>query len=202
MNNWKVIFATAVIFGAGVVTGGLLVNHVQHSHPRNNPRRLAAGAEAGSPATNQAPRLPDAPRPARLPEVLSKQFLQQLDVQLHLATDQHEAIQKIISDGQNQMRKTLQDARLEIREVLTLEQRKDFDELVKRPFRKPIFGTNAAPAAEGDFKNRLAKILAAQHLSTTNLSPEAQAVLTGAERLKSQSQTNNFPPPPPPPNTP
>ena len=30
MNNWKVIFATAVIFGAGVITGGLLVNYVQH----------------------------------------------------------------------------------------------------------------------------------------------------------------------------
>ena len=43
------------------------------------------------------------------------------------------------------MRKVVQDARLEIREVLTPEQRKEFDELVKRPFRKPIFGTNAPP---------------------------------------------------------
>ena len=44
MNNWKVIFATAVIFGAGVVTGGLLVNYVTYSHPKNNPRRPAATA--------------------------------------------------------------------------------------------------------------------------------------------------------------
>ena len=41
------------------------------------------------------------------------------------------------------MHKVIQDARLEIREVLTPEQRKKFDELVKRPVHKPIFGTNA-----------------------------------------------------------
>ena len=34
MNNWKVIFATVVIFGAGVITGGLLVNYVNYSHGR------------------------------------------------------------------------------------------------------------------------------------------------------------------------
>ena len=143
MNNWKVIFATVVIFGAGVVTGGLLVSSVDHARPRNYPRRPAAMAEVHPSVTNQSPRQADAARPPRPPEVLSKQFLQQLDEQLHLAADQHEAIQKIISEGQNQMRKTLQDARLEIREVLTPEQRKDFDELVKRPVRKPGSGTNA-----------------------------------------------------------
>jgi len=141
VNNWKVIFATVVIFGAGVVTGGLLVNYVQHSHPKN-PRRPAATAEARPSATNQLPRVADGLKP-RLPEVLSKQFLQRLDENLHLMPDQREAIQKIIADGQNQMRKTLQDARLEIREVLIPEQRNEFDELMKRPFHKPIFGTNA-----------------------------------------------------------
>jgi len=73
--------------------------------------------------------------------------LQQVDKQLELAADQHVAIQKIINDGQNQMRKALQDARLEIREVLTPGQRREFDELVKRPFHKPIFGTNVLVAA-------------------------------------------------------
>lgn len=198
MNNWKVIFAAVVIFGAGVVTGGLLVNYVQHSHPRNNLRRPAATAETHPPATNQLPRQAEATRPPRLPEILSKPFLQRLDEELHLAPDEHEAIQKIINDGQNQMRKVVQDSRLEIREVITPEQRKQFDELVKRPFHKPLFDTNAAPAAEGDFKNRLEKIIAAQHLSTTNLSPEAQAILLDAERLASQSQTNFFIPPPTP----
>jgi Spy/CpxP family protein refolding chaperone len=72
---------------------------------------------------------------------LSKAFLQRLDDELHLAPDQHAAIQKIIGDGQNQMRKVIQDSRLEIREVLTPDQRKQFDELMKRPFRKPLFPT-------------------------------------------------------------
>ena len=102
----------------------------------------AASADARPPAADQSPRLGEASKP-RLPEVLSKQFLQRLDEDLQLTPEQHEAIQKIINDGQNQMRKVVQDARLEIREVLTAEQRKEFDELVKRPFRKPLFGTNA-----------------------------------------------------------
>jgi uncharacterized membrane protein len=146
VNNWKVIFATVVIFGAGVVTGGLLVNYVQHSHPRNynnNPHRSGTTTEVHPPATNPPPHQADAGKPARLPEILSKPFLQRLDEELHLAPDEHEAIQKIINDGQNQMRKVVQDARLEIREVLTPDQRKEFDELVKRPFHKPIFDTNA-----------------------------------------------------------
>jgi Spy/CpxP family protein refolding chaperone len=143
VNNWKVIFATVVIFGAGVITGGLLVNYVQHSRPKAAHRPVAA--EARPAATNQMVRLADAVK-ARPPEVLSKQFLQRLDENLHLAPDQHDAIQKIIGDGQNQMRKVLQDARLEIREILTPEQQTQFDELIKRPFRRPIFGTNA-PAA-------------------------------------------------------
>jgi uncharacterized membrane protein len=158
VNNWKVIFATVVIFGAGVVTGGLLVNYVQHSHPKsNNPRRGGATAEVHSPATNPSPHQADAAKPPRLPEILSKPFLQRLDEELHLAPDEREAIQKIINDGQNQMRKVVQDARLEIREVLTPDQRKQFDELVKRPFHKPIFDTNA-PAVLPPATNAPAKL--------------------------------------------
>ena len=144
MNNWKVIFATIIIFGAGVVTGGLLVNYVGHSYQKNF-RRPAAASEVRRPATNQPPRQAEAPK-TRLPEILSKPFLQRLDEELHLTPDEHEAVQKIINDGQNLMRKVVLDARLEIREVLTPEKRKQFDELVKRPFHKPIFDTNA-PAA-------------------------------------------------------
>jgi hypothetical protein len=214
VNNWKVIFATAVIFGAGVVTGGLLVNYVTYSHPKNNPRRPAATAETHSPATNQPPRTAEAAKPPRLPEILSKPFLQQLDESLHLAPDQHETVQKIINDGQNLMRKVVQDARLEIREVLTPQQRKQFDDLVKRPFHKPIFDTNAPAAAESDFKTRLEKIVAAQRASGDETvptppraptSPEAQVLLLEAERLKAQSAAPGVLPPLPPPaftNTP
>jgi hypothetical protein len=61
---------------------------------------------------------------------------------LQLTKEQHEAVQKIINEGQNAVRKAVQDARLEIRDALTPEQQKQFDELVKRPFKRPIFATN------------------------------------------------------------
>jgi hypothetical protein len=171
VNNWKVIFAAVVIFGSGVVTGGLLVNYVQrctnkpidklaitstevrviNSVTNTNspvvrapapPRVAASGAEPGKPGQT------------KLPEMLSKQFSERLNEELHLTQKQRESVQKIISEGQNQMRKTLQDTRLEIREVLTADQRKDFDELMKRSFHKPIFGTNGAPS--GSSTNLLA----------------------------------------------
>jgi hypothetical protein len=191
VNNWKVIFATVVIFGAGVVTGGLLVDYVGHSYQKNSPKHSAATAEVHHSATNQPPRQAEAVK-LRLPEILNKPFLQRLDEELRLTPDQHEAIQKIINDGQNQMRKVVQDARLEIREVLTPEQRKQFDELVKRPFRKSLFDTNASAGAELDFKNRLEKIVALQRIGS-NLSPEAQVITIEAERAAGKA---NLRPPP------
>jgi hypothetical protein len=146
MNNWKIIFAIMIIFGAGVGTGGLVVNDA-HSHLKNNVRPHAAPAEGRSASTRMLPHAGDVGKPPRPPEVLSPRFLQLLDGQLHLATDEREAIQRVMNEDQNQIRKTLQDARLEIREVLTPGQRRKFDELVKRPFRKPIFGTNALVVA-------------------------------------------------------
>lgn len=141
MNNWKVIFATVVIFAAGVLAGGLLVNHVQQPDYRV-PHKTAAAPVSHAPATNGVGRPADSAKP-RLPEVLSKQFLQRLDENLQLGPEQHEVIQKIINEGQNQMRKVIQDARLEIREVLTPAQRKQFDDLVKRPLRKSVVNPNA-----------------------------------------------------------
>lgn len=145
MNNWKVIFATVVIFGTGVITGGLLVNYVHHSHPKLQRAKPVVAAEARPPVTNSPVRAADNAKlhPA---EVLNKQFLLQLDAALQLKPEQRAEIQKIIGEGQNQMRKVILDARLEIREVLTAEQQKEFDELVKRPLRRPPAGTNTTAA--------------------------------------------------------
>lgn len=136
MNNWKVTFATVIIFGAGVITGGLLVNYVQHCKAkpvkRAEPVATVTNVATNKVASNQSP-----------PKILGKDFLQRLDVELNLLPSQHEAVAKIIAEGQNLMRKTVQDARLEIREVLTQEQRDQFDELVKRPFKRPLFNTNS-----------------------------------------------------------
>ncbi len=146
MNSWKVILATVVIFGAGVVTGGLLVNYVQHERPefRRN---------SGDPHREAAQDLL-LPRP----EMLNKQFIQQLDSALHLAPDQRKAIEKILADGQQrnrdlwklvspQMRMVMQDVNQRIRSELTPEQQKQFEKLMKqmRPQHKPS-STNAPPA--------------------------------------------------------
>jgi hypothetical protein len=145
VNSWKVILATIVIYGAGVMTGGLLVNHVYRSHPRN-PRRVETPAASSNSASSTNSQNQATSKPPRQPEILSRQFLQRLDAELHLMPDQHDAVQKIITDGQNLMHKTILDARLEIREQLTPEQRSQFDELVKRPPRRTPNSTNAPPA--------------------------------------------------------
>jgi len=141
VNNWKVIFATVVIFGAGVITGGLLVNYVQHSRlkPAKRPPAVVAtsNADTNRPTAKQL----------RSPELLSKEFLQKLNTELGLSETQHEAVQKIINEGQNFIRKIIKDSRLEIREVLTPEQCDQFDELIKRPSRRPLFNTNAPSAS-------------------------------------------------------
>ncbi len=138
MNNWKVIFATVVIFGAGVITGGLLVNYVHNSRPKAVHKPMA---EMHAPATNQVARPADSPK-LRAPEILSKQLLQRLQDELQLAPEQNAAIQKIISEGQNRIRKVIQDSRLEIRAVLAPDQQQEFDDLMRRQFRKALFNTN------------------------------------------------------------
>lgn len=157
MSNWKVIptivLATVLIFGAGVFTGGFLVNSVKPARPKKNIPHVelastnsAANVVVVAPTNTTGQPVSKSPRP---PEILSKEFLQRLDLELKLSPEQHEAVQKIISEGQSQMKKTMNAARLEIREVLTPEQQKQFDGLVRRPLRKPGSGTNAPvlPAA-------------------------------------------------------
>ena len=140
------MLATVLIFGAGVFSGGMLVDYVKQPHGKPFKRTVAvpAGTNAASVVTggsnnSNAPAL----KPAKPPEFLSKEFLQRLDADLQLTTEQHETVKKIIEDGQNSVRKAVQDARLEIREALMPAQQKAFDELVKRPFRRSLFGTNA-----------------------------------------------------------
>ncbi len=157
MNYWKVILATVVIFGAGVVTGGLLVNFVNHSHPH-----AAAQPHRPPPTNNPPPRLQVTNSPAphladllkpRTPDILNENFLKQLDGVLDLSPDQFDAIKRIIADGQDQnrsiwtnstaqMRKVMQDTRHAIREQLTPPQQKQFEDLLKQ-FRAPRKAANA-----------------------------------------------------------
>jgi hypothetical protein len=144
MNSWKIILAAVVIFGAGAMTGGLLVNNVAQPHPKDNQR--PPGESNPHPQANNRdhdqPRPQDLPKP-RPPEMLSKQFVQQLDKTLHFTPEQRAAIAKIVADGQErnheiwtnvapQFHKVLQDVRQQIREQLMPEQQKQFEELMKR----------------------------------------------------------------------
>jgi len=144
MNSWKIILAIVVIFSAGVLTGGLLVNYVEQPHP-NDIQRPPGEWNRHPQANNRdhdQPDPQDLPKP-RPPEMLSKQFVQQLDKTLHFTPEQRAAIAKIVADGQErnreiwtnvapQFHKVLQDVRQQIREQLMPEQRKQFEELLKR----------------------------------------------------------------------
>jgi hypothetical protein len=151
VNSWKVILATVVIFGAGVMTGGLLVNYVDHSHHSHRPPEPAQRPPENYDRADQHPQ--DIPRPP-LADRLSKQFLQQLDDKLQLTSEQHDKIAKIVADGQERnheiwtnvapkMFAIMQDVNRQIRVELKPEQQKQFEELVRRY--TPRRGTNAPP---------------------------------------------------------
>jgi len=138
VNSWKIILATVVIFGCGVVTGGLLVNYVERAHPEI--RHPFAGPRHDRPASQELP----LPRP----QMLNQRFVEQLGAALHLTPEQREKIGKIIADGQERNRDlwklVSQDVRQRIRTELTPEQKKQFEELMKQlsPHRPPA-STNA-----------------------------------------------------------
>jgi hypothetical protein len=142
VNNWKVICAAVVIFGSGVITGGLLVNHIQSS-----PTVLAGRNPVIVPAVSTNETGHPIAKSLRQPVIVSKDFLQRLDKELGLSPEQFEAIQKIINESQSMIRKTIQGSRLEIREVLTPDQRSQFDDMFQRQAKRPAPGTNQPPAA-------------------------------------------------------
>jgi Spy/CpxP family protein refolding chaperone len=155
VNNWKVILATVVIFGAGVLTGGLLVDYVAHSHQKN-PHHAQANPGTRSQTNNPAQaRVPEIPQPP-MAERMGKQFVQRLNDTLQLTPEQRAKIEKIIAEGQDRnreiwtnvapkMRAVIEDVNQQIRAELTPEQEKPFEELLKHPPRRPS-GTNAPPA--------------------------------------------------------
>jgi hypothetical protein len=142
VNSWKIILATIVIFCAGVITGGLLVDHVNHPRPGNH--RQTPNPHPG--LDSMAPQ----------PLILKTNFADRLDEAVHLTPEQREKIDKIIADGQQenrdlwklvapQFRTVLQDVRLRIRDVLTPEQQKEYEKLMKNIIHQPPNGTNTPP---------------------------------------------------------
>src|SRR4051794_35014862 len=122
-----------IIFGCGVVTGGLVVR-VKTAHPR-----AGARADHGTTAARNNPiTTPGAP-PWQLQR---KDFLDKMDRQLDLTPEQRQNIDKVMHDSLDrtrplwqqiapQMRDEMRRVREEIRKELTPEQQKKFNDLIK-----------------------------------------------------------------------
>jgi hypothetical protein len=134
VNQWKVILATMVIFGAGVVTGGLMVRHGEHRGFRSPPRN---GVSANRP--------PQVGAPASLPVtpgILRIEFLKRMGRELDLSPEQRERVDKILKESQDrtrnlmdpiapQLRAEVIRTKEQFRAALTPEQQVRFDELLK-----------------------------------------------------------------------
>jgi Spy/CpxP family protein refolding chaperone len=154
VNSWKVILATMVIFGTGVVTGGLLVRFTGVPVPQ---RQQAAQAKPAPPFSAGGMRL---------------DFLRRVGKDLDLTADQRERVNQIFRESQERTKKIMEPVspllreevkrtRAEFVDVLTPEQRAHFAALAKqqqqqqqqraresRALREPqVEGTSAPPPA-------------------------------------------------------
>jgi len=125
VNSWKVILATMVIFGTGVVTGGLLVGlRVEHA------------------PVPQRPFGPGGPRPLQPVSAggMRDNLLRRVAKDLDLTTDQRDQVDKILKESQERARKVMAPflreemdrTSKEFRNVLTADQQTRFDDLLKQ----------------------------------------------------------------------
>jgi Spy/CpxP family protein refolding chaperone len=124
VKEWKVIVATLVIFGAGLVTGALVVNLTQRSmRPVGPPRSFASPIQGRFQGAEQR-----------------DEYLHRMQVQLNLSPDQRQRIEAILRESQQRsralwesieprMREEVKKTRDRIREHLTPEQRQKFEEM-------------------------------------------------------------------------
>ncbi len=134
MSPWKVILATMVIFGSGVVTGAL-VGRLDHQRARNT--AMVRPVDQQNPKKNAIP-------PWQLQRA---DFLRRMEKQLDLTTNQQDHIEKIMHSSQErtkpiwdqiapQMLAELKKTQDEIRQELTPAQLKKFEDLLRNRVRK------------------------------------------------------------------
>src|SRR4051794_12689355 len=115
-----------VIFGAGVVTGGLLVRHTSLAQPAHPPRQVTSR-----------------PLPPMSASGLRMEVLRRVERELDLTAEQRVQVDRIITASQERTKKLMEPvspqihAEMEqtkdaVRAVLTSEQRLRFDELLKQ----------------------------------------------------------------------
>lgn len=131
MNTWKVIFATMIIFGAGVVTGGLLVRHMALVPQPPTSRAGASITNGWHPVVGMVPAL------------IRVEFLRRAERELNLSRNQKEQADKIISASQDrtkkllepispQIREELQQTKDQFRALLNPDQQTRFDQMLKQ----------------------------------------------------------------------
>jgi len=161
VNAWKVILATIVIFGAGVITGGLLVSHADRAKERRIRRLTGPGLPSWHPQRKDVFQ----PGARGLQPTLDRQrmdFVLSVHQELKLTAEQRERIEKIVREGQEktkalwekvtpQLRKELQDVRDGIRAELTPKQRARFEELLKQ---RPPHRSEESPNPERRGRDR------------------------------------------------
>lgn len=132
-----------VIFGAGVVTGGLLVRHVERGR-NHRPPRVGAVVRPAPPASAGVMRI---------------EFLRRMERELDLTPAQREPINRILKEAQDrtkQIMDTVEPRRREefrrtieeFRAVLTPKQQKRLDALIKQQQQRTREQRKAAPPAQ------------------------------------------------------
>jgi Spy/CpxP family protein refolding chaperone len=132
-----------VIFGTGVVTGGLLVRVAERGR-EHRPQRAGISLRTGQLPT---------------PGLLRIELLRRLERELELTPEQREPIDRILRGGQERMKKLMETVEPrrreeyrktveEFRAVLTPEQRKRLDVLLKQQQQRAREQRKTAPGRE------------------------------------------------------
>jgi len=142
MNAWKVILATLVIFGAGMVTGALYFRgHSDFLADTSAVAAIPTNALSATDVPHPGGRMIGPPGP--LMPMLRKDYLKNLDRELQLTAAQREHIEKILADGQEQtkalwdqiapqIKVECQETKKKIQEELTPEQTALFESIMKK----------------------------------------------------------------------
>ncbi|HEX4343755.1 MAG TPA: hypothetical protein VH255_10205 [Verrucomicrobiae bacterium] len=157
MNSWKIILATILIFGAGVITGGMLVNHVNQTNLADSSRTAPIISLL---STNIASTNSLAHQPMVGMEQRRLEFMGKVSKDLDLSSEQKNRIETIIHQQQDEIRKIwdpvwesisprlreqMTNAHNQIVAQLTPEQRLKFEELMKRSPPRRDDSTNRPP---------------------------------------------------------
>ena len=150
MNTWKVILAALVIFGAGFVTGNVASKLSQIT-------KIVANSSNSTTTVARAPTRPGQP-PLSLEQLRKVELMGRVQKDLDLSPEQHARIEKIIEDSQGRIRDLwdqvapdihdeYDDVQKKVCQELSPEQKKTFDDLMKKQQHKKPAATNAPPQA-------------------------------------------------------